>query len=138
MQWCYSGSAEWADDMVDTTFFLSLPWSRARTSYFYLVHISGAIMHGRHKMGNILFVGWCNVTAICWNLCFLFMSTLARPGGDGIVVTSTKSDLLLLHCFAIPPKSTMCYAMRVRHHLYEAHREHSLIQEPFLHSRLRE
>jgi hypothetical protein len=35
MQWCYSGSAEWADDMVDTTFFLSLPWSRARTSYFY-------------------------------------------------------------------------------------------------------
>ena len=40
--------------------------------------------HARETQdGKILFVGWCNVTAICWDICFMFMlSTLARSCGD--------------------------------------------------------
>lgn len=82
-QWCYIGSAEWADDMVDTTFFfLCLGHGRDLFYCYPFFHISGRIMHGKHRMGKILLVGWCNVTAICWDICFLFMlSTLARSCG---------------------------------------------------------
>lgn len=47
-----------------------------------ILHISGRIMHGKYRIGKILLVGWCNVTAICWKLYFMFMlSTLARTCG---------------------------------------------------------
>ena len=53
------------------------------TSFFvtYFSHIWAD--HARETQdGKVLFVGWCNVTAICWDICFLFMlSTLARSWG---------------------------------------------------------
>lgn len=67
------------DDMVDTTFFF-LCLGHGRDLFFLLpiFHISGRIMHRRHRMGKILLVGWCNVTAICWEILFLVHAIYSR------------------------------------------------------------
>ena len=56
-QWCYIGSAEWADDMVDTTFFfLCLGHGR---DLFIVTHFHTYL--GGSCTGN---TGWENL--VCW------------------------------------------------------------------------
>lgn len=75
-QWCLFGSAGWADDMVDTTFFfLSLGYRR--DLFTSTVHISG-IFDGEHSRETqdaeiLLLLGrvQCNCDIVGLALCFL-------------------------------------------------------------------
>lgn len=72
-----------------------------------ILHISGRIMHGKHRIGKVLLVGWCNVTAICWKIYFLFMlSTLARSCGGCL-----SRHYYEIRSFAI---SLLCHSMCLR------------------------
>ena len=81
-QWCYSGVRNgrmtWS---IPLSSFSALVTGETSLLLPIFIHIWAD--HARETQdGKILFVGWCNVTAICWKICFLFMlSTLARSRG---------------------------------------------------------